>query len=55
MVTDATAQLAFKIGIWELPGDPVVKTQHLHCRGPGSIPGGGTKIPQAAWYGQKIN
>ena len=26
---------------------------HFHCRGPGSIPGQGTKITQAAWLGQK--
>ena len=37
-----------KLTVWEFPGSPVVKTQHFHCRGPGSIPGLGTKIPQAA-------
>ena len=31
----------------ELPGGPVVRTQHFHCRGPGSIPGRRTKILQA--------
>ena len=25
----------------------------VHCRGLGSIPGQGTKIPQAAWHSQK--
>ena len=25
----------------------------LTAEGPGSIPGRGTKIPQATWYGQK--
>ena len=31
----------------------MVRTLHFHCRGPGSIPGRGTKIPQATWDGQK--
>ena len=29
----------------ELPSGSVVRTQHFHCPGLGSIPGGGTKIP----------
>ena len=37
----------------EFPGGPVVRTQHFHCPGLGSIPGWGTKIPQAAWQSQK--
>ena len=32
---------------WEFPGGPVVRTQHFHCPGSGSIPGRGTKIPKA--------
>ena len=44
-------QLRFTCG--EFPGSPVVRTQRVHCWGPGSIPGQGTKIPQAAWHGQK--
>ena len=32
---------------WKFPGGPVLRTQHFHCRGPGSIPGRGTKILQA--------
>ena len=36
-----------------LPGGPVVKTPHFHCRGLGFDPGQGTKIPQAAQGGQK--
>ena len=32
---------------WEFPGSPVVRTQHFHCRGPGSILGQGIKILQA--------
>ena len=31
----------------EFLGSPVVRTQHFHCRGPGSIPGWGTRIPQS--------
>ena len=31
----------------------MVRTLHFHCWGPGSIPGQGTKIPQAARHGQK--
>ena len=37
----------------EFPGGPVVRTQHFHCQGPVSIPGGGTKIPSAMPHGQK--
>ena len=32
---------------WEFPGNPVVRTWHLQCHGLDSIPGPGTKIPQA--------
>ena len=35
------------------PGGPVVRTPHFHCRGPGSIPGQGTKILQAERRGKK--
>ena len=30
----------------------MVKTGHFHCCGPDPIPGGGTKILQAARWGQ---
>ena len=40
---------------WEFPGGPVVRTQCFDCRGPGSILGWGTKIPQAAPHTQKKN
>ena len=40
-------------GQGEFPGGPVVKTQHFHCRGMGSVPGWGTKIPYAESHGQK--
>ena len=39
---------------WEFPGAPVVRTWRFHCCGPGSIPGWGTNIPQAAQSGQKF-
>ena len=37
----------------KFPGSPVVRIQHFHCWGPGSIPSWATKIPQAMWHGQK--
>ena len=40
-------------GFWEFPGGPVVRAPRVHRRDPGSIPGQGTKIPQAAWRGEK--
>ena len=33
----------------------MVRARRFHGRGPGSIPGRGTKIPQALWHGQKTN
>ena len=36
----------------EFPGSPVVRARCFQCCGPGSIPGWGTKIPQAMKYGQ---
>ena len=41
---------------WEFPGGPVVRTRHFHCWRPGfkrSIPGRGTKIPQATRCSQQ--
>ena len=38
---------------WDFPGGPMVKTPCFHCRGRGSIPGRGTKIPHATWRSQK--
>ena len=42
---------SFKKQNKEFPGGPVVRTLQFYCpEGPGSIPGRGTKIPQAsAW------
>jgi len=37
----------------EFPGSAEVKYQHFHCRGPGSIPGQETKIPQDVQGGEK--
>lgn len=37
-----------------LPGGPVVPTV-LPLQGTGSVTGGGTEMPHAAWYDQKIN
>ena len=37
----------------DFPGGPVVRTQRFHCHGRGTIPGWGTKIPQATLCGQK--
>ena len=31
----------------------MVKDPHFQCRGVGSIPGWGTKIPHARWYSRK--
>ena len=42
-----------KKNLREFPGGPVLRTPHFHCQGPGSIPGQGTKIPQAAQHDQK--
>ena len=39
---------------WDFPGGAIVKTLHFYLRGMGSIPGKGTKIPHAAWHGQKV-
>ena len=38
---------------WEFLGGPVVRTWRSHCHGLGSVPGRGTKIPQAEWRGQR--
>ena len=36
------------------PDGPVVRTRCFHCRGPSSIPGRGTKIPQATQCGHPL-
>ena len=48
-------QLLFKISMQGSPCGPVVQTRCFPCWDLGSIPGWGTKIPQAAWQGQKQN
>ena len=40
-------------GFRDFPGSSVGKTPLFQCRGMGSVPGWGTKIPQATWYSQK--
>ena len=37
----------------EFPGGLVVRIPGFDCCGLGSIPGQGTEIPRATWYGQK--
>ena len=39
----------------KFPGSLVVRTWFFHFRGSGLIPGQGTKILQATWWGQKTN
>ena len=53
-ISSGVSTLLFKKVIsWKFPDGPVVRTLCFHCRDPGSIPGWGTKILQAALYGQK--
>ena len=37
----------------DFPGSVEVETLSFQCRGMGSIPGQGTKIPHAVWHGHK--
>ena len=37
----------------EFPGGPMVKTPCFHCRWHKFYPWSGSKIPLAAWHGQK--
>ena len=53
ILNEPLKRLHKKILSWEFPGGPVVRTRRFHCCGLSSIPGQGTKIPQAAWHGQK--
>ena len=46
-------RVALKLPDGEFPGGLVVRIPGFACQGPGSIPGRGTEIPQAAWRGQK--
>ena len=41
------------LDVGEFLGGVVVRILGFHCCGQGSIPGWGTKIPQAMWSGQK--
>ena len=42
-----------KTNTQEFPGSPMARAQHFHCCGLGSIPGWGTKIPQAVQRDRK--
>lgn len=46
IIFNALNQKDLSLGI---PGGPVIRTRRLHCHGPDSAPGRGTKIPQAMW------
>ena len=39
----------------EFPGGPVVMARQLHCQRLGSIPGRGSRIPQAVWCSRNKN
>lgn len=41
------------MGGGEFIGGLVLRTQHFHCCGLGSVPGQGMNIPQAAWLNRK--
>ena len=43
----------WKSRVRDFPGGPAVRVPCSHCRGPGFIPGGGTKLPQAVQCSQK--
>ena len=36
---------------WDFSGSSVVRTRCFHCWGLDSVPGWGTKVLQAVWYG----
>ena len=38
-----------EVQVWEFPGGLMVRIPCFHCHGVGSVPGGETEIPQAAW------
>lgn len=54
-ISEKSEFVHFKKQIPKFPRNPVVRTLHLHCSGPGSITDWGTKIPQALQHGQKKN
>ena len=41
-------QTDFKSNLWDFPGGPAVRTSASNAGGGGSIPGQGSKIPQAS-------
>ena len=42
-----------EVWVGDFPGAPVANTPTPSAGDPGSIPGQGTNIPQAAWYSGK--
>ena len=46
----ALKEVVVKTVYREFPGGPVRRTLRFHCRGPGSVPGRGNNIPQAAQH-----
>ena len=58
-MTDSAARnprnfLCVSVLFKDLPRNSMVRTPCFHCRGPGSIPGRGTKIPQATQCGHPL-
>ena len=53
LVPSMLLQMEIFLYFREFPGSPMADTQCLHCQGLGSIPGQGTKMPQAAQSSQK--
>ena len=47
IIPGMTLVFSLKTRLRECPGGLMVRIQHFYCRGPGSIPGWGTEIPQA--------
>ena len=49
------AKVGLKPEFLDFPGSPVVKTLHFQCKGCKFDLWLGTRIPHAAWHGQKTN
>ena len=46
-------KFAHKVCLGKFPDGILFRIPGFHCRGPDSIPGQGTEIPQDAWCGKK--
>ena len=53
MVESYRSKHLLKTPLLGIPCSSVVRTQCFHCQSLGSVPGRGTRIPQAAWHSQK--